>query len=83
MSSWESKIRKKPTGAACSRVPVNAALMFRPWRWLDAGPGAGIIYFKGDGTPSTVRFVGLASASVKFLLIGKGDRRPWQRAFSF
>ena len=63
-------------------VPVNAAFMLRPHRSLDVGPGVGFIYFKGDGTPSTTRFVVVGNVSWKFLLYGATPSRPWQRMVS-
>jgi hypothetical protein len=65
-------------------VPVNAAFMLRPHRSLDIGPGAGLIYFKGEGTPATTRFVIIpANLSWKFLLYGRTPSRPWRRMLSF
>jgi hypothetical protein len=63
-------------------VPVNAAFMLRPHRSLDFGPGLGFIYFKGDGTPATTRFVGVANASWKFLLYGATPSAAWRRVLS-
>lgn len=65
-------------------IPLNAALMFRPQRSIDIGPGAGVLLFAGQDVNVHARLVLIpVSASWKFLLSNNDwEDTHWRRAFA-
>jgi hypothetical protein len=46
-------------------VPINGALRFRPYPWLDVGPGIGVLMFFGESVEAKPRIVLLGNATWK------------------
>lgn len=46
-------------------IPINGVLRFRPYAWLDVGPGVGVLMFFGDGVKAKPRLVLLGNATWK------------------
>jgi hypothetical protein len=62
-------------------IPVNVAFMMRPHRSLDIGPGAGLIFFNSEKTPT--RFV-ITPVNVRwkpFLTVNSWPNNAWSRGF--
>jgi hypothetical protein len=71
------EFRNTPQDDAANRerviaVPVNLNVMFRPFPWLEAGPGIGLLFFGGHNVRADPRVLILGSVHSKFLRLNPG-----------